>query len=63
MQIKFKQVDKNTIRTNINGEYRTYTGYTVADLPNSFGFIYNEDKESYGIQSWFNYKGLTYVSK
>ncbi len=63
MQKTFKQVDKNTIRTSTSGQYTTYKGYTVSELPNSFGFIYNEDKESYGIQSWFNYKGLTYVSK
>ncbi len=59
MQNTLKQVDKTTLK--LNGVI--YKGYTLSELPNSFGFIYNEDKESYGIQSWFNYKGLTYVSK
>lgn len=63
MQNTLKQVDKTTIRTNINGEYKTYKGYTLSELPPSFAFIYNEDTENFGIQSWFNYKGLTYVSK
>ena len=63
MQKTFKQVDKNTIRTSTNGQYTTYKGYTLSELPPSFAFIYNEDAENFGIQSWFNYKGLTYVSK
>ena len=35
--------------------------YTVGNLPPSFGFKYNEDKDKDGIYQWFNYKGLTYV--
>ena len=33
------------------------------ELPNSFGFIYNEDEDKEGKSEWFNYKGLTYVEK
>ena len=40
-----------------------YKGYTVGELPNSFGFLYNQDKESYGKSHWFNYKGLTWLEK
>ena len=40
----------------------TYKGYTISNLPKKFAFIYNEDKDQDGITSWFNYKGLTYVS-
>tara|TARA_R110002020_G_scaffold159840_2_gene344006 strand:+ start:64 stop:252 length:189 start_codon:yes stop_codon:yes gene_type:complete len=58
-----KQVDKTTIRLTQNGVNKTYTGYNVGDLPPSFAFMYNEDKDNFGINSWFNYKGLTYVSK
>jgi hypothetical protein len=35
--------------------------YTIGELPPSFGFKYNEEKDSDGIYQWFNYKGLTYV--
>lgn len=41
----------------------TYKGYNVSDLPNSFGFIYNEDTDKQGKSTWFNYKGLTYIEK
>ena len=54
--IKF--VNSTTIRLN----NMIYKGYSVSNLPKKFAFIYNEDKEQDGITSWFNYKGLTYVS-
>jgi len=38
-----------------------YKGYTVGELPSRFGFIYDEDKDQYGLTEWFNYKGITYV--
>jgi hypothetical protein len=41
----------------------TYKGYTIGELPKSFGFIYNEDTEKEGKSEWFKYKGLTYVPK
>ena len=40
-----------------------YQGYTIGELPNTFGFIYNQDKDQEGISEYFNYKGLTYVRK
>lgn len=39
-----------------------YTPYTVGDLPQSFGFITNEEDQD-GYSGWFNFKGLTYVIK
>ena len=38
-----------------------YKGYTIGELPNSFGFFYNEDKDSWGHSTWFNFKGLTWL--
>ena len=55
---KFKQINSSTIA--LAG--KVYKGYTVGDLPKTFGFIYNEDKDQNGIIEWFNYKGLTYIS-
>ncbi len=39
-----------------------YTPYTVGDLPQSFGFITNEEDQD-GYSEWFNFKGLTYLIK
>ena len=38
-----------------------YKGYKIADLPPTFGFDYNKNKDQYGKSEWFNYKGLTYI--
>jgi len=40
-----------------------YTPYLVGDLPPSFGFIYDANKEADGVSQWFNFKGLTYIIK
>lgn len=40
-----------------------YTPYLVGDLPPSFGFIYDANKETDGTSAWFNFKGLTYIIK
>ena len=61
--IKFK--GKNTIF--LNGI--EYKGYTVGELPPSFGFIrklngFDEngnDLYKYGKKHWFNFKGLTWI--
>tara|TARA_R100001460_G_scaffold26838_2_gene54350 strand:+ start:965 stop:1153 length:189 start_codon:yes stop_codon:yes gene_type:complete len=57
MQNSFKQVDKTTIKLNNT----TYKGYLIGDLPPSFGFKDNGEKQ--GKHQWFNYKGLTYIEK
>ena len=40
-----------------------YMPYLVGDLPPTFGFIFNADKEQEGISEFFNFKGLTYIQK
>ena len=40
-----------------------YTPYLIGDLPVTFGFIYNNEKEQDGYSEWFNFKGLTYIIK
>jgi hypothetical protein len=40
-----------------------YTPYCVGDLPQTFGFITNEEKDQIGVYNWFNYKGFTYIIK
>ena len=56
-QIKFLPNNQISLNTQI------YQGYTIGELPNTFGFIYNQDKDQEGISEYFNYKGLTYVRK
>jgi hypothetical protein len=56
---KIKFLKNNLIK--VNGVL--YTPYTVGDLPQSFGFIFNSDKDQTGIAQWFNFKGLTYIIK
>ena len=46
-----------------------YKGYTVGNLPNSFGFKQKylgqdedgNDQYKYGKSHWFKYKGLTFI--
>ena len=54
---------KFTSKTTCKLNGVNYKGYNVGELPNSFGFFYNVDKESYGKSHWFNYKGLTFIEK
>ncbi len=58
---------QNTIKFTTNKKIKlngvTYKPYTVGNLPPSFGFKYDENKDKDGIYQWFNYKGLTYVEE
>jgi len=54
---KLKQINSSTIKLN----NLTYKGYSIGNIPKTFAFIYNEDKDTEGITEWFNHKGLTYV--
>tara|TARA_R110000744_G_scaffold317797_1_gene424365 strand:- start:269 stop:445 length:177 start_codon:yes stop_codon:yes gene_type:complete len=54
---KLKQINSSTIKLN----NLTYKGYSIGNIPKTFAFIYDENKETTGITKWFNYKGLTYV--
>ena len=38
-----------------------YKPYLIGELPSTFGFIYDEEKDQDGTSEWFNYKGLTYI--
>ena len=63
---KIKFTSKKTLKLNDI----KYKGYLIGDLPPSFGFDRKFDsvdfdnnlvKFKYGINHWFNYKGLTWV--
>ena len=56
---RLKFTSKTTVKTS---EGLKYKGYAVGELPPTFAFIYNEDKETSGITEWFNYKGLTWIA-
>ena len=52
---------KFTSKTTLKLNGLVYKGYAVGELPNSFGFLYSEDKDSFGHSNWFNFKGLTWL--
>jgi hypothetical protein len=54
---KIKFLKNNIVRVN----NMLYKGYLIGDLPPSFGYIYDQEKESEGITNFFNLKGLTYI--
>ncbi len=58
--IKFKK-DSTTGAIHIHLNNVQYKPYTIGNLPTTFAFLYNEDKDQDGISNWFNYKGFTYV--
>jgi hypothetical protein len=57
---KIKYLKDNKIR--LDGV--RYRPYTVGNLPPSFGFIFQDNRngeETEGIVTWFNHKGFTYL--
>ncbi len=62
---KFTQVNKTRVR--LNG--KSYKGYMLDDLPQTFAYRSCEDIDEHGevvetpgVKSWFNHKGLTYIN-
>jgi|TARA_R110002012_G_C11593218_1_gene606478 hypothetical protein len=61
---KLKFTSKTTLKlTNKDGYPIKYKGYLVGDLPPKFAYIFDVDKETFGISEWFNYKGLTWIKE
>ena len=60
---------KFTSKTTMKLNKKPYKGYNLGEIPPSFGFDAKldgidengQDKFKYGINKWFNYKGLTCV--
>ena len=58
-----------TSKTTMKLNKRPYKGYNLGEIPPSFGFDAKldgidengQDKFKYGINKWFNYKGLTWI--
>ena len=48
-------------RIRLNGI--TYRPYKVCELPTSFGFIYDEEKDMRGMSEWIKYKSLIYIAE
>ena len=61
---KIKFTSKTTLTlTNQHGYPVKYKGYLIGDLPPRFGYIYDDTKETFGIDKWFNYKVLTWIQE
>jgi hypothetical protein len=56
---RIKLTSKTTLKLN-NVKYK---GYELGDLPPKFAYIYDENKETFGIDEWFNFKGLTWIKE
>lgn len=54
----FKQQPNKLKLNNI-----TYRGYGVCEIPANFGCILFGEEQKAGIDSWFNYKGLTWIAE
>ena len=53
------------IGTRDNGRpiWKKYKAYAIGELPTSFGFIYDEEKDMRGISSWIKYKSAIYIAE
>jgi hypothetical protein len=40
-----------------------YVGFLIGNLPKRFAFIYDPEEDRDGIDSWFNFKGYTFIRK
>ena len=64
---RIKFTSKKTLKLN----NKPFKGYELGDLPPSFGFDQKfdsvnedgQDKFKYGINEWFNLKGLTWIQE
>ncbi len=57
-------VSKTRLRMdNEHGYPIMYKGYNLGELPPKFAYIYNDNKETFGINEWFNFKGLTWIKE
>jgi|MGYP003628154338 hypothetical protein len=60
-----------TSKTTMKLNKKPYKGYNLGEIPPSFGFDAKldginengQDKFKYGINKWFNYKGLTWIKE
>tara|TARA_R110002020_G_scaffold97349_1_gene232282 strand:- start:93 stop:299 length:207 start_codon:yes stop_codon:yes gene_type:complete len=66
-KIKFDNEKKMCLQvgTKDNGRtiWKKYKPYAIGELPNSFGFKYDEEKDTHGISKWIKYKGLVYIAE
>ena len=50
-------------KDNDRSIWKKYKPYAIGELPTSFGFIYDEDKDMKGTSSWIKYKSLIYIAE
>ena len=66
-KIKFDNEKKMCLQTGTkdNGRpiWKKYKPYAIGELPNSFGFIYDQEKDMRGMSEWIKYKSLIYIAE
>ena len=43
--------------------WKKYKPYAIDELPTSFGFIYDAEKDMRGTSEWIKYKSLIYIAE
>ena len=66
-KIKFDNEKKMCLQTGTkdNGRpiWKKYKPYAIGELPNSFGFVNDQEKDMRGTSSWIKYKSLIYIAE
>ena len=66
-KIKFNNEKKMLLeigkKDNGRSIWKKYKPYAIGELPTSFGFIYDEEKDMKGTSSWIKYKSLIYIAE
>ena len=66
-KIKFNNEKKMLLeigkKDNGRSIWKKYKPYGIGELPTSFGFIYDEEKDMKGTSSWIKYKSLIYIAE
>lgn len=57
--IKIKTSSKNSKKQFIKLNNKIYRGFKLEEIPNKFAHL----KHEFPINSWFNHKGLTFISE
>ena len=55
------EVSRDAVNNRIT--WKKYKPYAIGELPNSFGFKYDAEKDMKGTSSWIKYKGLIYIAE
>ena len=66
-RFKFDNEKKMCLQTGTKEDgrpiWKKYKPYAIGELPTSFGFKYDEEKDMKGTSEWIKYKYLIYIAE